>query len=171
MSANKRARTHATMRDVLTNLDLVGKILVGNIGPSAFAAASLVSKCWLSVCRTDEGVLQGVAQYQGGVTKTTLMRLFAVSPHEADTLPRTSHKRYGGGSYYLYGGAAIDAILANGGMKEWQKRLRSRGASPCLTRRQPQSSDIRRAFQQEERLHARTAQRQAWFQIRQVPSH
>jgi hypothetical protein len=147
------------MSDVLTNPDLVGKILAGNIGPSAFAAASLVSKGWSSVCRADERVLRGVARYQGGVTKTVLMRLFAVSPHEADTLPRTSHKRYGGGTYFLYSEAAIDAILAYGGIQEWQKRLRSRGASPCLTRRQLQPSDVRRAFQREERLHTRAVQR------------
>ena len=112
MGANKRMRTHAVMRDVLSDLDLVAHILAGNIGPSAFVAASLVSKGWLSVCRTDERVLRGAAQYQGGLTKGTLIKLFAISSCVADALPRTSHARYGGGTYFLYGEAAINALDA-----------------------------------------------------------
>ena len=82
--------THAVMRDVVCDLDLVAHILAGNIGPSAFVAASLVCKGWLSVCRTDERVLRGAAQYQGGLTKGTLIKLFAISSCVADALPRTS---------------------------------------------------------------------------------
>ena len=166
MSSNKSTRTHAVMRDVLSDPDLVAHILAGNIGPSAFAAASLVCKGWLSVCRTDERVLRGAARYQGGVTKGTLIELFAISSSVADALPRTSHARYSGGKYFLYGDAAIDAILANGGMKEWQRRLRSRAEAPCIARWPKGHGCIRRVFQQEERLHVRAVQRRWWLQIK-----
>ena len=156
MSTNKRMRTHAVMCDVLSDLDLVAHILAGNISPSAFVAACLVSKGWLSVCRADERVLRGASQYQGGLTKGTLIRLFAISSHAADALPRTSHKRYGGGTYFLYREAAINALLANGGMKEWKRRLRSRTETPCITHwAKGHDSTPRCVFQQEERLHAR----------------
>ena len=167
MGANKRMRTHAVMRDVLSDLDLIAHILAGSIGPSAFVAATLVSKGWLSVCRTDERVLRGAALYQGGLTKGTLIKLFAISSCVADALPRTSHARYGGGTYFLYREDAINAILANGGMKEWQKRLRSRGAeTPCITHWSKGHDSTRRVFRQEERLHARAVQRRQWLQTR-----
>ena len=166
MGANKRMRTHAVMRDVLSDLDLVAHILAGNIGPSAFVAASLVSKGWLSVCRTDERVLRGAAQYQGGLTKGTLSKLFAISSCVADALPRSSHARYGGGTYFLYREAAVNALLANGGMKEWRKRLRSRAETPCIAHWPKGHYSIRHVFQQEERLHARAVQRRQWLPTR-----
>ena len=166
MGANKRMRTHAVMRDVLSDLDLVAHILAGNIGPSAFVAASLVCKGWLSVCRKDERVLRGAAQYQGGLAKGTLIKLFAISSCVADALPRTSRARYGGGTYFLYGEAAINAILENGGMKEWQKRLRSRAETPCITHWSKGHGSTRRVFLQEERLHARAVQRREWLPTR-----
>ena len=162
MGANKRMRTHAVMRDVLSDLDLVAHILAGNIGPSAFVAASLVSKGWLSVCRTDERVLRGAAQYQGGLTKGTLIKLFAISSCVADALPRTSHKRFGGGTYYLYKINAIDTLLANKGMEEWRRRLLNRGRRPCIAPWPTEPVCLRRAFQQEERLHAKAAGLKKW---------
>ena len=48
MGANKKMRTHAVMRDVLSDLDLVAHILRGNLGPSTLVAASAVSTVGLS---------------------------------------------------------------------------------------------------------------------------
>ena len=97
MSANKRVRVCAVMEGVLADADLVGVILAGNVGPSAFAAASCVCKTWATVCKTDERVVRGAALYTGGLTKSALMKLFAISSQEADALPRSTHKRFGEG--------------------------------------------------------------------------
>ena len=107
----KRQRTRAAIDAVVSDVDLLALILSQGIGPASFTAASLVCRTWLRVCRSDERVLRGVALYQGGLTKGAFMKLFALTSKEADALPRTSHRRYGGGSYFLYRGDAVDAVL------------------------------------------------------------
>lgn len=155
---------------VVSDPDLVALILRENIGVSAFGSASLVCRVWLQVCRSDVRLLRGVALYTDGLTKGAFMKLFAVSSSAADALPRTTHKRYGGGTYYLYRQDAVDAILADGGgMAAWRDRLRARAASPqCVVwpfgPDQPPS--LRGMSGQEERLRARAAQRRAWRRIR-----
>ena len=58
--------------------------------------------------------------------------------------------------YYLYGESAIDILLANGGMKEWKMRLRSRSDSPRITHwTKGRDYTPRCDFLQEERLHER----------------
>ena len=146
---------------VLSDDDLVALILSRGIGPASFTAASLVCKAWLRVCRSDERVLRGVAGYQGGLTKSGFMKLFAISSKEADALPRSTHKRYGGGSYFLYRGDAVDAVLTAGGIKEWQKRLRFRGEHPRIVGWPQQPDCFRQACLREERLHTQAAQRRA----------
>ena len=155
MNPNSGQQTRAAIDAVVADVDLVGVILAGNIGPSGFAAASLVCKVWLSVCRMDERVLRGVAAYQGGLTKGVFMKLFAISSQEADALPRTKHKRYGGGVYFLYHREAVDAILAAGGITNWRTGLRLRIENTSITRWPSRPGCVRRASQQEERLHAR----------------
>ena len=162
MAANKRVRVCAVMEGVLADADLVGVILAGNVGPSAFAAVSCVCKTWATVCKTDKRVVRGAALYTGGLTKSALMKLFAISSQEADALPRSAHKRFGGGSYYLYQINAIDTLLANKGMEEWRRRLHNRGRRPCISPWPTQPVCLRHAFQQEERLHTQTSQRQKW---------
>jgi hypothetical protein len=80
---------------VLADADLVGVILAGNVGPSSFAAVSCVCRTWATVCKTDERVVRGAALYTGGLTKSALMNLFAISSQEADGLPRSTHKLWG----------------------------------------------------------------------------
>ena len=162
MNANQGHRTRIAIDAVVSDVDLVALILAGNIGPSGFAAASLVCKAWLSVCREDERVLRGVAAYQGGLTKGVFMKLFAVSSREADALPRAKCLRFGGGHYFLYNADAVDAILAAGGINTWRDRLRHRAANPCIVRWPSQLGCIRQSSQQEERLRAKASQRQAW---------
>ena len=162
MSANKRVRVRAVMESVLADADLVGVILAGNVGPSAFAAVSCVCKTWAMVCKTDERVVRGAALYTGGLTKSALMKLFAISSQEADALPRSTHKRFGGGTYYLYQINAIDTLLANKGMEEWRRRLLNRGRRPCIAPWPTEPVCLRRAFQQEERLHAQAAGLKKW---------
>ena len=114
MNANQGHRTRIAIDAVVSDVNLVALILAGNIGPSGFAAASMVCKSWLSVCREDERVLRGVAAYQGGLTKCVFMKLFAVSSQEADALQRAKRLRFGGGHYFLYRADAVDAVLAAG---------------------------------------------------------
>jgi hypothetical protein len=160
MDPRERRCTHDAVSAVFSDADLVTLILAGNIGPSGFAAASLVCKAWLSVCRTDERVLRGAAAYQGALTKFAFVQLFAVSPRVADALPRTSHARWRGGRYFLYHTAAVDAVLGAGGMTGWRRRLQSRaeengtGSRKRATVRS-QRSCLRHCSQQEERLRAR----------------
>jgi hypothetical protein len=97
------------------------------------------------------------------------MKLFAVASKEADLLPRTTHRRYGGGSYYLYRKDAVDAILANGGLKTWQRRLRLRAENPAIYAWPSQHSCPLRKFLREERLHARDAQQRVWMAVRANP--
>eukprot|EP00966_Prymnesium_polylepis_P274395 6339617-Prymnesium_polylepis.1 len=155
-------RVRAVVQKVLDDPDLVGLILAGNVGPSTFAVVSSVCKTWLSVCRVDMRVLRGVAQYQGALTKGALTKLFAISSQEADALPRTSHKRYSGGMYFLYQMDAIDSLLSRGGMQEWQRRLKERGKRAYPSQWLMHNVSIQHASQQEERLHARALQRQIW---------
>ena len=163
---NRDQRVRIAIGAVVSDVDLVALILAGNIGPSGFAAASLVCKSWLSVCREDERVLRGVAAYQGGLTKGVFMKLFAVSSQEADALPRAKRLRFGGGHYFLYRADAVDAVLAAGGIKAWRDRLRVSCKSPCIARWPSQQSGVRLSSQQEERLRARELQRRAWGLVR-----
>ena len=162
MDVKKRQRTPEAMNAVMSDADLVALILASGIGPTSFAAASLVCRTWLGVCLTDERVLRGAAQYQGGLTKSETMRLFALSSWEADALPRAKKTRFRGGIYYVYRNDAIDAILANGGMEEWRRRRTRRikkHASVYGVQLPLQPVNLDRAFEQEERLHARSQQR------------
>ena len=166
MNANQGHRTRIAIDAVVSDVNLVALILAGNIGPSGFAAASMVCKSWLSVCREDERVLRWVAAYQGGLTKCVFMKLFAVSSQEADALPRAKRLRFGGGHYFLYRADAVDAVLAAGGIKAWRDRLRVSCKSPCIARWPSQQSGVRLSSQQEERLRARELQRRAWGLVR-----
>ena len=159
MARTQRAR--AVVDAVVSDPDLVAIILAGNVGPSTFVAAGLVCRAWLSACRTDERVLRSVALYQGGLTKGAFMKLFAVSPREADLLPRSSHKRLGGGTYYLYRSDAVDAVLAGGGIKDWRMRLKLRGVRPCTAVWQAQPDCFHRNSRLEERLHRDASRRRA----------
>ena len=138
---------------VLSNPDLVACILSGTIGPSTYFAASLVSKGWRDACRADETLLRLVALYQGGLTRGMFTRLFALTPHEAREVPHTTHKRAAGGTYYLYGQAAVDCVLAPGGFHRWRERLERRP----VTTRAPSGS-----WELEDRLHARSTRMRVW---------
>ena len=156
---------------VVSDHDLMSVILRGPMGMTGFERVQMVCKVWLGVCRSDAVLLRGVALYTGGLTKGAFMKLFAVSPAAADELPRTTHKRYGGGSYYLYRQDAVDAVLAaDGAMAAWRERLRLRGVNGSPMRLFPAQPrplhQFRSPAAQEEYLHAREAQRREWHLIR-----
>lgn len=165
-SMDSRRRVCKAVDAVVSDDDLLALILSQGIGPTSFTAACLVCKSWLRACRSDERVLRGVALYQGGLTKGVFMKLFAITSKEADNLPRSSHKRFGGGSYFLYRANAVDAVLADNGIKKWRERLLFRAEHPCIVGWPQQTDCFRRASRQEERLHAKAVQRQAWMLVR-----
>ena len=157
---SRRDRTLEAIQTVVSDTDLVALILWGSIGPSSFNAASLVCKAWLSICRADERVLRSVALYTGALTKGVLMQLLAVTSRHADALPRESYARLNGGVCFLYCKAAIDQILAAGGLSAWRERVRMRGANqgcakPAYLSYSRLACSTRLVAQQEERLHAR----------------
>ena len=150
----------SAMTDVVSDPDLISLILIGNVGPSTFATASLVSKAWRGVCMSDERIVRSIAWYQGGLTKGVFTKLFALSSSSADILPRTSHRRYAGGIYFLYHETAVDAVLKAGGVERWRERLRLQADRPRARRCLQNYRSMHSVFQQEERLHLRTSQRQ-----------
>ena len=109
--------------EVLSNPDLVAQILTGTIGPDTYFSACLVSKAWLNACRSSATLLRLVALYQGGITRTIFMRLFALSHEEAKALPHTTRHRHHIGPYYLYEKAAIDQVMEGNGLSRWRHRL------------------------------------------------
>ena len=66
------------------------------------------------------------------MTKSLFMKLFAVALREVAALPHTTHKRYGGGTYFLYQEDAVNAVLAASGIKEWWRRLRLHAEHLCF---------------------------------------
>ena len=166
---SRQHRASVAVAHVVSSPDLVCLILRGNVGVSGFGSASLVCKVWLQVCRSDVQLLRGVALYTDGLTKGAFMKLFAVSSSAADALPRTTHKRYGGGQYFLYRQDAVDAILSDGGMVAWRDRLSARAATRQFVAwpvRPAQPPSVRGTSGQEERLRARAEQRREWRRIR-----
>ena len=153
----RHARSGA-IEAVLSNEDLLAHILGGNIGPTTFVAISRVCKSWHAVARTNEAVLRLVALYQGGLTKTVFCGLFAVAPRDAVLLPHSVHRRRHGGSYHLFGKAAIDAALAKGGMLATQDRIAKRSkaiARGWVTYDLPNGRRPLEQVRLEDRLHAR----------------
>ena len=166
---SRQHRASVAVAHVVSSPDLVCLIVRGNVGVSGFGSASLVCKVWLQVCRSDVQLLRGVALYTDGLTKGAFMKLFAVSSSAADALPRTTHKRYGGGNYFLYRQDAVDTILADGGMAAWHDRMRTRAARSQFVAwpfRPAQPPSVRGTSGQEERLRARAEQRREWRRIR-----
>lgn len=158
----KRQRTWAVANAALCNSDLVACILRGNVGPSTFAVASEVSKAWLAACREDPTVLRAVAHYQGGLTKSKLIHLFAITGRKIEDLPHTTHARRGGGTYSLYCGPAIDKLLSNDGAAAWRLRLQARAQSPwplSVLWPPPPRPPRRAHWQEEARLHTQSRQK------------
>ena len=139
----------------MQDLSLVMEILIGNIGPSTLVAVSGVSKTWLEAASHKLVVISACMYTGNGLTKQQLMRLLAVSAHEADALPRTTNTRRAGGIYYLYAEDAIQTLLNARG---WRERLRDCAGSLPPLWRAPTSRRLP-PWRAEERMRARMLQR------------
>jgi hypothetical protein len=109
--------------------DLVAKILeLAQLSPVEFVWCARVCRVWRVACHTDEHLLLGVALGQDFLTKRALMGMFALSPAEADKLPRGVCARVPAGFMYMYSEAAVRAALPLlGGLAGWQRRVEERG--------------------------------------------
>jgi len=159
---SRREHAHRVVASVVSNADLIEHILMGNVGPSAFVAASGVCKMWNGVCRSSESLLRQVALYQDGLTKKYFCGLFAITPGDARHIIHTTHLRssLSGGMFCIYGVAACDQALALNGMDGLRARLitrlneQQRCASPYV-RTVSIRTWLRRQARLEETLHAR----------------
>jgi hypothetical protein len=109
--------------------DLVTKILeLARLSPVEFVWCGRVCRMWRAVCHTDDHLLFGVALGQDFLTKRALMGMFALSPAEADKLPRGVCARVPTGFMYMYSEAAVRAALPLvGGLAGWRRRVEGRG--------------------------------------------
>lgn len=169
--AEQQARTSALADAVFSNADILQCILSGNVGPSTFVACSAVNRTAHALCRSSTALLRNAALFCGGVTKTTLRGLFAISQAEAASLPHDVRHRAGGGVYCLYRAEAVDAVLRCGGMVGLRERLLCRVRAhalanielpaPAANQTVGQRSRRRRmrSWQLEEALHRRKVHR------------
>ena len=122
---DSRARLAAAADAVFGNADIVFCILHGNVGPSTYVACSALNKTASLLCRSSEELLQGVALYCGGLTKTLFCGLLAVGWQDASVLPHSKHARWKGGMYCVYGTDAVETVLhEHGGMCALRDRRR-----------------------------------------------
>ena len=113
----------STCESVLSNTDLVARILSGHVGVSTFVAARAVCKAWHAACSEDTTLVAAVACYAGSLTKRDFMGLLRLSSTEADAYPRERHQRFRGGHYYLYNIDAFEKALCDiGGLAGWRVR-------------------------------------------------
>ena len=117
------------MSAVLYNEDLISIILEhANLTPIEFVHAARVCKLWQHICWCDATLLLQAAHARSFMTKRVLMGLFALSPWEADSIPRVVRPRVGGGFMYQYKpSVATEALYVAGGMAGLRARLRRRG--------------------------------------------
>jgi hypothetical protein len=114
---------------VLGNEDLLHLILQhAGLSPAAFVAVSRVSKAWHSTCMRDSNLMLSAALRATVLTKRVLMGLLALSSREADSLPRYTRLRRGGGFMYVYPSVVAVSAWADvvGGIEEWHARLYAR---------------------------------------------
>ena len=110
---------------VLSSLNTTSMVALGRVSRAVRAAqrgAITNSPHLLVVAALNSNVL----------TKSQLMGWFALQSAEADTLPRTKHRRLAGGFYYLYRQPAFESVLGSylGNAKDWEERLQLRQAKP-----------------------------------------
>ena len=115
---------------VLSNTDLLHRILCGNVGATTFVVASRVSKGWREAT-TGKGasgeVVLAAASYTGGLVKGHFMGLLALTAEEAGEAEHEKRRRGAGGVYHLYSPAACEAAFEEGGgVGGWRERLSMR---------------------------------------------
>lgn len=161
VQTNWREARAITINAVVTNADLVARILTDNVGVATYVAARGVCRAWRAACDENEELLLAVARYAGGLTKRDFMWLMRLTPLQADGYPRERRLRAHGGHYYLYRiGACESALRDMGGLTGWGGRAGrlQRGRALWPTSRPTAVSSLvhgERQWQREEALNQR----------------
>ena len=110
---------------VLSGLNTTSMVALGRVSRAVRAAQR-------SAISNSPQLLVAAALNSDVLTKSRLMGWFALQSAEADTLPRTKHKRLAGGFYFLYGQPAFECVLGTYlcNAKEWEERLQLRQVKP-----------------------------------------
>ena len=125
--------THTAAEEVCANKDLVAHILRG-MSPETFVAAGRVCTEWRAALAHEE-VAASVTQGDG-LTKQALVNVYALRSEDADAYPREARHRKRGGTYYVYGRKAREAVLRDtGGYEGLRERLRSRAKTVARLQR------------------------------------
>ena len=130
---------------VLSRLNTTSMVALGRVSRAVRAAQR-------SAISNSPQLLVAAALNSDVLTKSRLMGWFALQSAEADTLPRTKHKRLAGGFYFLYRQPAFERVLGTylGDAKVWEDRLQLRRANPlppklhCRKRPMAPASSTRR---------------------------
>ena len=106
---------------VLGRLDTTSMVALGRASRGVRAAQR-------SAIRDSPHLLVAAASNALALTKGQLVGWFALCDAEADRLPRTRHRRCGGGHYFLYRRPAFDGALGTllVDAMEWEARLEAR---------------------------------------------
>ena len=130
-----------TASAVLSSLDLLHRILCGNVGATTFVMASRVCKGWREATTGTGGskaVLLSVASYTNGLTKGEFVGLLALTSDEADATPHERRRRASGGAYHLYSPLSCEAAIAKrGDIHGWRLRLNLRRLDEPRRRKRP----------------------------------
>ena len=111
---------------VLSSLNTTSMVALGRVSRAVRAAQR-------GAISNSPQLLVAAALNSNVLTKSRLMGWFALQSAEADTLPRTKHKRHAGGFYFLYRQPAFERVLGTyllGNAKDWEERLQLRRANP-----------------------------------------
>ena len=110
---------------VLSSLNTTTMVALGRVSRAVRAAQR-------GAIRNSPDLLVSAALNSNVLTKGGLMGWFALQSAEADTLPRTRHKRLAGGFYVLYRQPAFERVLCTYLSKatDWEERLQLRQVKP-----------------------------------------
>jgi hypothetical protein len=111
---------------VLSSLNTTSMVALGRVSRAVRAAQR-------GAISNSPQLLVAAALNSNVLTKSRLMGWFSLQSAEADTLPRTKHKRLAGGFYFLYRQPAFERVLGTyllGNAKDWEERLQLRRANP-----------------------------------------
>ena len=125
---------------VLSSLNTTSMVALGRVSRAVRAAQR-------GAISNSPHLLVAAALNSNVLTKSRLMGWFALQSAEADTLPRTRHKRLAGGFYFLYRQPAFERVLGTylDNAKDWEERLQLRQVKPPPRKRLCRKRPIARA--------------------------
>ena len=150
-------------------LDLIAYILRGNVGPHTFANARQVNRGWAAACN-DTSLLEAVASYVDGLTRTQFRGLLRLTSPQARSYPHKTRRTitaHGSHEFFLYAPATVHRALRDlGGLDGIHTRPLAAISPPaCIDWHVAPGKRV----QLEEKLHQRKVARLAFRCMRQLP--